>query len=329
MFFRIFFCLSLTSLPAMAEPPVLQLPIDCELGKTCFIQQYMDLDDSKNVRDFGCGTASYDGHKGTDFRLLTIQDMEDGVNVIASASGRVQGTRNTVVDKILKTPEDRAAIKGKECGNGLVLKHADGWETQYCHLKQGSVTVKKGQSIEVGDVLGQVGLSGQTQFPHVHLSVRHNGKKVDPFLNPNKTVQCGELPIGNLWAEDLQERLAYQPTQIINLGFADGPITVNDIDNKTFQNFTPSRKTAALVGYVRAINLNAGDQVRITLSNEKGEIITNTYDPLERRKAVQFNFAGKKAPRGGWIAGEYIVTAEILRNDHVLIKRVLKRKILE
>ncbi len=318
MFFRAFFGLSLISFPAMAEPPVLQLPIECELGKTCYIEQYMDLDDSEGVRDFGCGEATYDGHKGTDFRLLTLQDMEEGVNVLASADGRVLGLRNTMPDKLVQSDADRAAYKGKECGNGLVLEHGDGWETQYCHMKLGSVSVKKGQFVKAGDVIGQVGLSGKTQSPHLHMSVSKDGTKVDPFLNPNETVQCGELPIGNLWAEDLQERLAYQPTQIINLGFADGPITVNDIDNETFQNFTPSRKAAALVGYVRAINLNAGDQVRITLSNEKGEIITNTYDPLERKKAVQFNFAGKKAPRGGWVAGGYTVTAEVLREGQIV-----------
>ena len=91
MFFRVFFCLSLTSFAALAEPPVLQLPIDCELGKTCYIQQYVDLDDSEGVRDFGCGGASYNGHKGTDFRVLSIQDIEEGVNVLASAGGRVLG----------------------------------------------------------------------------------------------------------------------------------------------------------------------------------------------------------------------------------------------
>ena len=325
MFFRIFFGLFLISFPAIAEPPVLQLPIECELGKTCYIQQYMDLDDTEGVRDFGCGAASYDGHKGTDFRLLTIQDMEEGVNVLASADGRVLGLRNTMPDKLVETNADRAAYKGKECGNGLVLEHGDGWETQYCHMKLGSVSVKKGQFVKAGDVIGQVGLSGKTQFPHVHLSVRHNKKKIDPFLNPNEITQCGELPTGNLWADNLQEILAYQPTQIINLGFADGRVSIQDIENEIFQDYIPTRTAGALVGYVRTINIKKGDQIRLSLMNAKGEIITKTYDPLERNRATQMYFSGKKAPRGGWTAGNYTVTAEVLREGQIVETETLTK----
>jgi len=325
MFFRSFFCASFAAVPAMAEAPVLGLPIDCELGKTCYIQQYMDLQEGDGVRDFGCGAASYEGHKGTDFRLLTTKDMEEGVDVLASADGRVLGVRNNMPDKLAVTDADRAAYKGKECGNGLVLDHGGGWQTQYCHLKQGTVSVKKGQFIKAGDVLGQVGLSGKTQFPHVHLSVRKNGKKIDPFLNPNEITQCGELPKGNLWADDLQDALAYQPTQIINLGFADGRITMDDIEREVYAAYTPSRRASALVGYVRVINLAKGDQIRMTLTGPEGEIISKTYDPVDRSKAQFMQFAGKKAPRGGWAAGNYTATAEIIRNGRVLLAQNIER----
>ena len=38
------------------------------------------------------------------------------------------GTRNSV-DDVLYTAANAAKVKGKECGNGLVLRHDDGWET--------------------------------------------------------------------------------------------------------------------------------------------------------------------------------------------------------
>jgi murein DD-endopeptidase MepM/ murein hydrolase activator NlpD len=63
-----------------------------------------------------------------------------------------------------------------------VIVHDQGWETQYCHLKHGSISVKVGDTVQVGDVLGKIGLSGRTQFPHVHVSVRHNGTRIDPRL---------------------------------------------------------------------------------------------------------------------------------------------------
>ena len=51
--------------------------------------------------------------------------------------------------------------------------------------------VKTDEVVEAGTVLGQIGLSGRTQFPHVHLSVRKDGKVVDPF-DPDGSVTCGE-----------------------------------------------------------------------------------------------------------------------------------------
>ncbi len=299
---RCLFALSLIAGPAMADPITLNWPIDCTLNETCFIQQYMDVDDSKDARDFMGGQATYDGHKGTDIRLASHKAMQDGVNVLASVAGQVKGLRNTMVDRLVRTDADRAAIKDKDCGNGVVIDHEDGWETQYCHMKQGSIMVVKGQMVQVGEVLGQVGLSGRTQFPHIHIAVRKDGQKLDPFA-----------PDANLWAAYLQEGLAYQPTQIINIGFAGGAVSVAAIEDGTFDGFIPSRTTRALVGYVRALNLEKGDYIRLTLTGPDGVISNKIYDPAPNTRATQMYFAGKKAPRGGWPEGDYNVKAEVVR----------------
>ena len=49
--------------------------------------------------------------------------------------------------------------------------------------------MKVGDNVQVGDVLGKIGLSGRTQFPHVHVSVRHNGTCIDPFA-PSGTIHA-------------------------------------------------------------------------------------------------------------------------------------------
>lgn len=299
--------LCLIAAPAFAAPPVLNWPIDCTLGETCFIQQYMDLDDTDGVRDFAGGRVTYDGHKGTDIRLTTRKAMQAGVNVLATTAGRVKGLRNGMVDRMLRTDADRAAINGKDCGNGVLIVHADGWETQYCHMKQGSLTVVKDQTVQAGDVLGQVGLSGRTQFPHVHIAVRKDGQKVDPFA-----------PDANLWAPMLRDALAYQPTQIINLGLADGAIKMDDIAEDKFESFTPQPTDPALVAYVRVINMATGDKIRLTLTGPQGQIITKTFDPVNNGKAQQMYFTGKKRPTGGWPMGAYQARAEVLRGGVVL-----------
>lgn len=182
------------AMPVMAQDISLSLPIDCTLGDTCYIQNYVDHDPSDAASDFQCGGLTYDTHKGTDFGLISLAAMERGVNVFASAPGTVHGVRD-----ILFTSDLSSEINGHDCGNGVVVAHDNGWETQYCHMREGSVSVIVGDLVEPGDVLGQVGLSGRTQFPHVHISVRQGGQLVDPFA-PDGVINCGTLAPYTLWA---------------------------------------------------------------------------------------------------------------------------------
>ena len=101
----------------------------------------------RSVVDFGCGRQTYDGHKGTDFAIPDEQAMARGVNVLAAQGGTVLRVRDGVVDRRIQTEADKKTVEGTECGNGVVIDHSSipngaGWETQYCHLRQGSVQVK-------------------------------------------------------------------------------------------------------------------------------------------------------------------------------------------
>ena len=67
--------------------PKFELPIDCEFPKGCYIQSYVDLDPSEGTIDYQCGIHTYNGHKGTDFRLRKLSMLERGVRVLAAALG--------------------------------------------------------------------------------------------------------------------------------------------------------------------------------------------------------------------------------------------------
>ena len=130
------------------EAPRLGLPADCTLGQTCFIQQYPDADPGPAAQDFMCEGLSYDGHKGTDFGLPSLAAMDAGVTVIAAAPGIVRGVRDEMADRLYSPQDD--TLSGRDCGNGAVIDHGGGWETQYCHLAQGSLTVASGDVVERG-----------------------------------------------------------------------------------------------------------------------------------------------------------------------------------
>lgn len=66
-------------------------------------------------------------------------------------------------------------------GNYVVIDHGNGVSTLYAHMKENSVTVYKGQSVQVGQVIGKVGTTGWSTGNHLHFEVRINGTAVNPF----------------------------------------------------------------------------------------------------------------------------------------------------
>ena len=161
------------------SPLPLSLPIDCEPGVDCWVFNYVDSDPGKGYADFACGRMSYDGRKGADIALAHAGRLHERIEVRAAADGRVVGVRDGVRDLDVRLI-GRAALKGKDCGNGVRIDHGEGWHTQYCHMKRGSVSVRRGGRVRAGERLGAVGLSGRTEFPHLHISVEKKERSSTP-----------------------------------------------------------------------------------------------------------------------------------------------------
>src|ERR1700742_1625290 len=143
--------LVLVSVPAVSAQDSITLawPVACRIGETCFGQNFVDHDSSDAAKDYNCGSRTYNGHDGTDIRLVDMQAEQTGVAVLAAADGKVARVRYGVSDISVRVT-GVAAVAGKECGNGLVIEHQGGWSTQYCHLKMGSVVVAPGQTVKAG-----------------------------------------------------------------------------------------------------------------------------------------------------------------------------------
>lgn len=297
------------AVPATAGDLSLSSPIDCDLNGPCYIQQYVDHDPTKDASDFTCSGLSYDGHKGTDFALPTYDMINHGVDVLASAAGIVAGVRDGM-DDARYTSERDADINGRECGNGVVLRHEDSWETQYCHMRKGSVTVSKGQQVTAGDVLGQVGMSGRAEFPHVHLSVRQNGKVVDPF-DPDGTITCGETETDTLWSQTPD----YRAGGIVQVGTSAVIPEFSDIRANTVA--APGPQSDALVMYVFLFGTRKGDVIRMSLVGPDG-IIVERDTLLKRNHAQSFRAVGKKLTSTRWPAGLYTGKATLLRDGEII-----------
>ncbi len=266
------------------------------------MQNYVDHDPSPAVKDYACGGQTYDGHDGTDIRLLSTVSKAD---VIASASGIVSGVRDGIVDHLIRDKADNAAFGDLKCGNGVVINHGGGWQTQYCHMRNGSVIAKTGDRVMVGTKLGEVGYSGFTQFPHVHLTVRNNGKALDPFGGkPDGGESCG-APENPLWNASARAILNYNKGGVIQSGFNPADIELAGLETGALPQQNLDSAWPAMVAYAWTINLARGDTVTVALRGPDGIEATNTTT-LDRNKAVYLLFAGKKRPADGWPKGNYV-----------------------
>lgn len=95
-------------------------------------------------------------HKGTDYAAPI------GTPIMATANGKV-------------TKSEYA--RGN--GNYVKIKHNSTYSTQYLHMKRRKVRV--GQYVKQGDVIGWVGMTGNTSGPHVCYRFWKNGRQVDPY----------------------------------------------------------------------------------------------------------------------------------------------------
>lgn len=110
-------------------------------------------------------------HKGIDIWSPGIR----GANICASAAGEVILVSNTCTHDYAK---NYSCGCGGGYGNYCIIDHGNGYWTLYGHSQ--GITVKQGQHVEKGDVLGKIGSTGHSTGDHLHFEVRLNGVAQDP-----------------------------------------------------------------------------------------------------------------------------------------------------
>jgi murein DD-endopeptidase MepM/ murein hydrolase activator NlpD len=196
--------------PPAGEDVAFAAPITGMPMEDVFHGAYIDHDPGSGVRDWACGGKTYDGHRGLDILLRNFQVQDEGVPAVAAADGLVTQVNDGHPDR--NTTWDN----GGGFGNYVEISHPGGLSTIYGHLRRGSITVTPGERVGRGAVLGLVGSSGRSNWPHLHFEVRRNGVAVEPFTGP-----CSPTTDSH-WAE----QLAYQDSFLVtDAGLTDQPVT--------------------------------------------------------------------------------------------------------
>ena len=296
----------------------LGLPIDCTVGKSCFIQKYPDAEPGPAARDYACGHLVGDGHTGTDFRITGLKAMARGVAVRASAAGTVRAVRDGMADVDVRQA-GRPAVRQRECGNAVVLSHRDGWETQYCHMRKGSVAVRSGEPVAAGAQLGLVGLSGLTQFPHLHFEVRRGEQVVDPFVGLTGSQGC-RATRRPLWSKTAGATLGYRPSGLLLAGFHAATVTLDGIERGDYRAEKLPTIAPVLVYWVRISGLLPGDVTEIRLRAPNGKLLASDHSkPAAAAKLQWMRFIGRKRPGTAWPAGAYGGAFELWRDGRLVL----------
>ncbi|NQW30141.1 MAG: M23 family metallopeptidase [Ignavibacteria bacterium] len=171
-----------------------------------YIAAYVDQDYATgSVKDFNCGSITYDGHRGTDISTwpFNFYKMDnDLVEVVAAAPGFIVDKHDGAFDKNCSANSLTA--------NYVVVQHNDGSRAMYWHMKKGSVTKKlAGEAVNSGDYLGVVGASGSASGPHLHFESWSGSTvefRIDPYSGP-----CNTLNSASRW----NAQKPYKETEIV------------------------------------------------------------------------------------------------------------------
>ncbi len=141
-------------------------------------------------------TSYYGGDDGFRTSVHGGLDIGNGgngpgiINVIAAKTGEVvyplnEGQISYEDNGYYGNPD------GGGFGNYVKIKHSDGTYTIYAHLAKDSITVKSGEVVEQGQVIGKMGNSGSSTGTHLHFEVRlgsdSSANRVDPleYVDPS------------------------------------------------------------------------------------------------------------------------------------------------
>ena len=162
---------------------------------------------------FACGDSwtgtSRSSHSPSSLSIDWNRTNDLGAIMVAAAPGVV----TTVAD-----------LGSRSYGRYIVVDHGNGWSTLYAHLLSQWVTT--GQSVDQGQIIGQVGSTGGSTGPHLHFEERYNRRDVQSWFHRSlftmgstlASQSCGDVAMqGGDWNKDgVEEPAVFRRGKVAN-----------------------------------------------------------------------------------------------------------------
>lgn len=289
-----FLLILLTSLPAHAIK--LNFPVACRIMTDCWITNHVDLKNNKPQReDYMCGQKLSNDNKSTHISLGSLNAIAENHAVVAAADGVVQVARDI----------------GGFCGVRVLIEHDSGWETSYCHLSPDPILVREGQTVQRGQVIGAVGMSGQADWPRLSFAVIRNGMIFDPFSGKSNIEGCSakSKPLWNAGYNPL-----YEPAHVTAIGFGVGAPNPRAIMQGIQNQESILEQVQVISLWAMMMNVMQGDEIHLQITAPSGRI--------EKENVINIDINREQMPifmianRGNllWERGIYTGKITITRN---------------
>lgn len=100
-----------------------------------------------------------------------VKKMHEGIDFSCAVGTNVRATGDGIIAEV--------NYSNRGYGNEVIIDHGFGYKTRYAHLSK--ITVRKGQKVNRGEVLGKVGSTGKSVGPHLHYEVLKNNRPLNPI----------------------------------------------------------------------------------------------------------------------------------------------------
>jgi murein DD-endopeptidase MepM/ murein hydrolase activator NlpD len=96
----------------------------------------------------------------------------------------------------VRTTADGIVVQAEMVAGGygrlIIIDHGGGYQTYYAHLSR--ISVRAGQEVRRGEVIGAVGMTGRVTAPHLHYEVRVGGTPMNPYRYLANSTVYREVP---------------------------------------------------------------------------------------------------------------------------------------
>jgi hypothetical protein len=171
-------------------------------------------------------------------------------------------------------------------------------------MRNKSVQVRRGTRVKAGQWLGFVGLSGRTEFPHLHFQVSRKNIIVDPFTGLSQGSGCGKSS-ASLWNKAALKELAYRATNIYMGGFTGRDPNAGGARAGKYHDIKVPRTAASLNLWADIFGLRKDDLLLFEIFAPNRTLILAAKAIIRRTQIRKFFTAKTRRTAKLWLPGSY------------------------